>query len=495
MLYSRRFASGARRAAGQVVQLTAFAALLLYGLQAQARGVPESFADLADALLPTVVNISTSQVVEGGPGAESFEDLFREFFERHGEGAPSPRQRRQSSLGSGFVIDAEGYIVTNHHVVDGADEITVRLHDNTSLRARLIGTDDKTDLALLKVESTQPLPAARWGDSDAARVGDWVLAIGNPFGLGGTVTAGIISAQARNIDAGPYDDFIQTDAAINRGNSGGPMFNLEGRVIGVNSAIFSPSGGSVGIGFAVSSSLARPVIEQLRDFGQTRRGWLGVRIQSITPEIAEGLGRGSNVNGALVAGITSGGPAEGVLRPGDIVLSFNAQPIREMRDLPRIVATTAVGSEASVRVWRDGVEETLVVTLGELEAAEQSGMLATESTRRGPGQQPQERDDSVQVLRTYGLELAAVDEQAAQQFGLTDTEGVVITGVLPNSAAAARGLAVGEVIYEVNQTTVSRPSDVVAAIQAARDQGRSSVLLFVGRDGDLRFVALNIEAG
>jgi serine protease Do len=296
---------------------------------AHGRAAPESFADLVDTLLPTVVNISTTQEVERGGGSEEFEEFFREFFERRGE--ERPQRRRQSSLGSGFIIDPSGYIVTNHHVIAEADQITVRLADESELEATLVGSDEKTDLALLKVESDHPLPFAKWGDSEATRIGDWVIAIGNPFGLGGTVTAGIVSARQRDINSGPYDNFIQTDAAINRGNSGGPMFNVDGEVIGINSAIFSPSGGSVGIGFAIPSALARNIIAQLEEGGEVQRGWLGVRIQTVTDELAEGL-RLDRARGALVASVSEGGPAEAAgIKQGDVILIFDGREVTAAR--------------------------------------------------------------------------------------------------------------------------------------------------------------------
>ena len=307
----------ARRLAPQLCAALVFVAVLAVSGGAVARGAPESFADLVAKLLPSVVNISTSQVVKGRKGptgperprfppGSPFEDFFREFFERQQRDTP---EQRATSLGSGFIIDAGGLIVTNNHVIAEADEITVTFADDSKLKAKVVGRDPKTDLALLQVKPTKPLPAVHFGDSGRTLVGDWVVAIGNPFGLGGTVTAGIVSARNRDINSGPYDDFIQTDASINRGNSGGPMFNLKGEVIGVNTAIFSPSGGSVGIGFAVPSNLARPIIDQLSKFGRPKRGWLGVRIQSVTDEIAQGL-RLDKATGALVANVTEGGPAK-----------------------------------------------------------------------------------------------------------------------------------------------------------------------------------------
>ena len=345
---------------------------------AEARDFPGSFSELAERLTPSVVNISTAQKVsvpQQGfefqfPPGSPFEEFFKDFLERHRGKEGTPQRRQVTSLGSGFVIDGSGLVVTNNHVIAEADEITVITHDGEKLEAKLLGKDPKTDLALLKVEPTRPLQALKWGDSRISKVGDWVLAIGNPFGLGGTVTAGIISARGRDINAGPYDDFLQTDAAINRGNSGGPLFNLDGEVIGISTAIYSPTGGSVGIGFAVPSQLARPVIEQLQKFGRTRRGWLGVNIQTVTDEIAEGLGL-EKAQGALVARVTEGGPAAAAgLEQGDVVLEFDGRPVEEMRTLPRIVAETSVGQEVQVKVWRKGETQSFKVTLGELEEAE-----------------------------------------------------------------------------------------------------------------------------
>jgi serine protease Do len=349
------------------------------------------FADVAEKLLPSVVNISTSQKVDAAnpagdmmdmlegmpafPPGSPFEDFFNEFRNQQQQqprrgGRQPPAQQKVTSLGSGFIIDASGFVVTNNHVIQDADEINVILQDNTTLKAELVGYDAKTDLAVLRVKPDKPLPAISWGDSDKMRVGDWVLAIGNPYGLGGTVTAGIISARARDIQSGPYDDFLQTDAAINRGNSGGPMFNTQGEVIGVNTAIYSPSGGSVGIGFAIPSAMVKSIVTQLKVTGHTRRGWLGVRIQSVSPEIAESLGLGK-VRGAMVSSVNPGGPADKAgIKNGDIVLSFDAKEIPDMRRLPRIVAETDVGKTAPMVVWRGGKEVTLQVKLGELESHE-----------------------------------------------------------------------------------------------------------------------------
>jgi len=464
------------------------------------RAAPATFADLAERLLPAVVNISTTQTVAprgDGRGPElpqfppgsPFEEFFRDFFERQGRG-PEARPRRATSLGSGFIIDAaDGLVVTNNHVIEGADEINVIFQDDTSLRAEVVGRDPKTDLALLRipVSAARPLTAVRFGDSDAMRVGDWVIAIGNPFGLGGTVTAGIISARARDIQAGPYDDFLQTDASINRGNSGGPMFNMAGEVIGINTAIYSPTGASVGIGFAVPSTLAQGVIAQLREFGRTRRGWLGVRIQGVTDEIAESLGL-DRARGALIASVTPGGPAaDGGIQPGDVVLSFDGRPVEEMRRLPRIVADTRVEARVPVEVWRRGRLVEVEVTVGELEAAEEQGLLASIPGDPRPAE-PQ------QALDALGLTLSGISDELRREHGIGDeVEGVVITDVDTDSAAFGRGLRPGDVIVEVGQEQVATPADVQQKIRRARDQGRRSVLLLVDRQGDLRFVALGVS--
>ncbi len=479
-------------------------AALLLGLAAAGQAAaqdprtpPASFAELAERLLPAVVNISTTQVVEGrGPGSgpelpqfppgSPFEDFFKEFFDRHRDRDAPPR--RATSLGSGFVIDAdEGFIVTNNHVIQDADEITVILHDDTNLKADVVGRDPKTDIALLRIDTDRDLVEVTLGDSDGLRVGDWVLAIGNPFGLGGTVTAGIVSARARDINAGPYDDFLQTDASINRGNSGGPMFNLDGEVIGINTAIFSPSGGSVGIGFAVPANLAEPVIAQLREYGRTRRGWLGVRIQTVTDEIAESLGL-DGARGALVASVTDQGPAAlAGIEPGDVILVFDGQDVPEMRRLPRIVAETRIGKTVDVDVWRDGTEVTIPVTIGELEKAEETGLLSAD---RGP----KTNSDAVRSFSKLGLELSMITPALRREHDLDDrVSGVVVTDVARDSSAAEKGIRPGDVIVEVNQQEVSNPEDVATRIEDARSHNKPSVLLFINRQGDLRFVALSLE--
>jgi len=460
-------------------------AISLSAGHAQARAAPESFADLVDGLLPGVVNISTTQSVAAGPEipqfppGSPFEEFFKEFFERQG---PQDRTRQATSLGSGFIIDPDGYIVTNNHVIEDADEITVILQDESELPAEIIGIDPKTDLALLKVEVDEPLDALEWGDSSVVRVGDWVVAIGNPFGLGGTVTAGIVSARQRDINAGPYDDFLQTDASINRGNSGGPMFNMDGKIIGINTAIFSPSGGSIGIGFAIPSNLARNVITQLQEFGETRRGWLGVRIQTVTDDIAQSLGL-DETQGALVASVTPDSPAEDAgLAQGDVILEFDGRAVTEMRNLPRIVAETPIDETVDVVIWRKGGRETVSVTIGQLDESDIQTASVTSSTVT--------EEESLEAL---GLQLTRVTDEMRLRFDLgEDVRGVLVLDVDVGSPAEEKGLQPGDLIIEVGQEPVASPGDVADKVQAAKEAGRKSVLLLVQRVDDLRFVAVRI---
>ena len=463
---------------------------------AQAREIPESFADLVEGLTPAVVNISTTQKARGRsrPGTEvpipqfppgsPFEEFFKDFFERQRPDRPDEAPRRRvTSLGSGFILDKSGIIITNNHVIAEADEITVTLSDDSKHEAEIIGRDPKTDIAVLKIDTDRPLPAVKWGDSDVTRVGDWVIAVGNPFGLGGTVTAGIISARQRDINAGPYDDFLQTDASINRGNSGGPMFNMDGEVIGIATAIFSPSGGSIGIGFAIPSSLARPVVAQLRQYGRTRRGWLGVRIQSVTVEIAESLGL-DDARGALVAEVTEDSPAAAAkVEAGDVILGFDGRPVEQMRQLPRMVAETEIGREVTIEVWRKGESKRLTVTLGELEEAEKMAALGAK-----------EGEDADEGAETLGMTLSQITPELRERFDLGgDQSGVVITEVDEESAAAEKGIRAGDVIVEVAQEEVATPRDVLEKMRAAKDNERKSVLLLLRRSGDLRFVAVRID--
>jgi serine protease Do len=460
-------------------------ALAASPLPAFAKSAPDSFADLADKLLPSVVNISSTQVVreDRGPQAPQLgpNSPFRDFFNRN-QGAP----RRATSLGSGFIISADGLVVTNNHVIEGAEEITVTLSDDTQHEATLVGRDPKTDLALLRIDVDRDLPAVPWGDSTKSRVGDWVVAIGNPFGLGGTVTAGIISARQRDIQQGPYDSFIQTDASINRGNSGGPMFNMDGEVVGVNTAIFSPTGGSVGVGFAVPSSIVSRVIAQLQEYGQTRRGWLGVRIQTVTDEIAESIGLDS-ARGALVSSVAADGPAEkGGIQAGDVVLKFDEKTVDSMRELPRIVAETDIGKSVPVEVWRDERSRTVSVMIGQLD--EEVPVLAS----AGPSGDASEPEEA--TIDDLGVSVTSITAEMRAQFSLPDDlRGVVITVVDPGSSAAAKSLRPGDVIVEVSQEEVSSPGQIVEKIRDARESNRSSVLLKINRNGDRRFVAVRIK--
>ena len=459
--------------------------------QAQGRSAPDSFADLAERLLPSVVNISTTQVIEGRRGMElpklppgsPFEDFFKEFFDRN---QPEHRSRKATSLGSGFIVDPRGYIVTNNHVIQDADEITVIMHDNTRLKAELVGRDTKTDLAVLKIEPKGKLTAVKFGDSDVARVGDWVVAIGNPFGLGGTVTAGIISARGRDINSGPYDDFIQTDASINRGNSGGPMFNLKGRVIGINTAIFSPSGGSVGIGFAIPSSVASPVIKQLVKHGQVRRGWLGVHIQAVTEEIAETLGL-KEASGALVASVIPDGPAEKAkMKAGDVILKFDGREVSKMRRLPRMVADTEVGKSVDILVWRGNKKVTLKAKVEEL------GETPAEVAAKTPGS----RKGSESTIDVLGLQLSSITAKLKSKYSLgKDLKGVVVTKVTESGPAAEKGIRPGDVIVEISQQEVTEPADIEKKVAEAEKAGRKSVLLLLEGQGGLRFVAIRITKG
>ena len=471
-----------------------------------ARSAPDSFADLAVRLLPAVVNVSSTQTITakngppGGPGAgpempmfppgSPFEQFFKDFLNRNhgGQGGggndSQPSPRRAQSLGSGFIVDAAGYVVTNNHVIEGADEVSVTLQDNTTLKAEIVGRDESGDIALLKVKSDKPLPTVDFGDSTQSRVGDWVLAIGNPFGLGGTVTAGIVSARGRDIHQGQYDDFIQTDAAINRGNSGGPLFNMDGQVIGINTAIFSPSGGSIGIGFSIPSNMAKNIVAQLKEFGHPRRGWLGVKIQQVTPEIAESLGL-KDANGAMVAGVTDGGPAEkSKIHGGDVILKFAGQDVKEMHNLPRIVADSEVGKEVPVVLWRDGKEVTVQTVLAERPADEQ--LASTDTPKPVDTTKPTD-------ITGLGLKVAPVSQDLKDKFQLGgDQKGVVITDVSPNTPASERGLKPGDVIVEVQQTEVTAPADLQKQVDAARKADRKNVLVLIQREGGVQYVPLSL---
>jgi serine protease Do len=450
------------------------------------------FADLAERLLPTVVNISTSQTLkrpadqqkqQQPPQGTPFDDFFKNFTDRDN------RPRRVQSLGSGFIIDAAGYVVTNNHVIEGADEITVILEDGDEMKATLVGTDEKTDLALLKVNPSSPLPVARMGDSEKARVGEWVMAIGDPFGLGGTVTTGIISARNRDINAGAYDDFIQTDAPINRGNSGGPLFNMYGEVIGVNSAIYSPTGGSVGIGFAIPINAARNVITQLRAGGAVTRGWLGVRIQEVTGELAESLGLDKG-RGALIAGMDKNGPAQKAgLQNGDVVLTFDGKAVADNRALPRMVADAQVGKTVNVEILRRGQRRTLPVTVQKLADDDQKVASAN------PDSSKQKQAPRGPTVTNLGMTLAPITGESRRRYRLDDrVQGVVVTEVDADSPAGEKNIRSGDVITEVAQQNVTSVEDFTAKIEAERQAGHRVVLLQVSRGGELTFIPVRLAA-
>ena len=433
------------------------------------------FADIVSEVRPAVVNVQVTRAIRPaahsrmkwrGPGME-FPEMFRHF--RSMPGLAMPDMPRAEGVGSGFIVDASGLIVTSHHVVKGAESVTVTLQDGRKLEARVAGIDPKTDLALLEVDAGGPLPVVEFGNSDRTRVGDWVVAVGNPFGLGGTVTAGIVSGRGRDIGSGPYDDYLQLDAPINRGNSGGPLFDRSARVIGVNTAIFSPTGGNVGIGFAIPANVAKPVIESLRTDGKVDRGWLGVQIQRIGETMAEALGLEAP-KGALVASVMPDGPAASAgLRPGDVILSFAGEPLDTMKDLPRIVAGIESGTEVDIEVWRDGARETLTATIG----AQGQDTLATAATA--------DRDGA-----KLGVMLAPR--------GTPGKAGVTIAKVAPGSLAARNGLRPGDVIVRAGATAVSSPDDVAGAIRAAAS-GDKPVLLLVERGDHRRYVAIELDRG
>ncbi|MEX2129573.1 MAG: Do family serine endopeptidase [Xanthobacteraceae bacterium] len=458
---------------------------------AQRRG-PDSVADVAEKVLDAVVNISTSQTVTGQrtvpmpqvPPGSPFEEFFEEFFKRRGE-EDSNRPRRVSSLGSGFVIDPSGIVITNNHVIADADEVFANFNDGTKLKAEIVGRDTKTDIAVLRVKPEKPLVAVGFGDSDRMRVGDWVMAIGNPFGLGGSLSVGVVSARNRDINAGPYDNFIQTDAAINRGNSGGPLFNMEGQVVGVNTAIISPSGGSIGIGFSIPAKTAVAVIGQLRQFGETRRGWIGVRIQQLDDQIAETLGLGK-ARGALVAGVTENGPAaKAGIQSGDVIVKFDGTDIREMRDLPRVVADTADGKAVDVVVVRKGKETPLRITLGRLEDGEKAQQAAV----KPPGPEPK----SV-TRRLLGLELSSLTDDLRKRFKVKDNvKGVVVVSIENNSPLADQRVQAGDVIVEITGESIASPADLQKRIDALKKDGKKTALLLLSTaDGEQRFVPVTI---
>lgn len=465
----------------------------LIGTAAQA-AAPESFAPIVDPLLPAVVNISTAQKVTqqlgplfdipnlpNTPQGRQMQEMLRQFNQQLGGGT---QQREVNSLGSGFVIDAGGYVVTNNHVVGNADEITVIFQDNTRLPAKLVGRDPKTDLAVLKVKPEKPLVALQFGDSDAMRVGDWVIAVGNPFGLGGSVSAGIVSARGRNINAGPFDDFIQTDAAINRGNSGGPLFNTRGEVIGVNSAIFSPTGTNIGIGFALPSNLVKSIVSGLRENGKIQRGWLGVKIAPVDEALADSLGLGKP-RGALLADVSADAPAGNAgLAAGDVILSFDGKPIDEMRKLPRYVAETKIGKKVDLTYWRKGREEKTRVTIGELPKESDPDDVSDAASGK-----PVDKSSAI-----LGMRLTPLTPQMKSQLGISgNLAGLVVEGIDMNGEAAQRGIRPGDVLVEVNQQAVTSIGAAKAALNAAKKSGKNHALLRVWRGGELLFATVAIK--
>ena len=465
------------------------ALVLAQALAGHARAAPESFADLVDKVSPAVVNITTTTTVATNitpqfnvPKGSPFEDLFRDFLNRqngqNGQNAP----RHATALGSGFIISEDGYIVTNNHVVADADSVRIEFFNGGELDAKIIGTDPKTDIALLKVDSPEPLPFVRFGDSDIARVGDWVMAMGNPLGQGFSVSAGIISARNRSL-RGTYDDFIQTDAAINRGNSGGPLFNMDGDVIGVNTAILSPNGGgSIGIGFSMSSAVVSSVVDQLRQFGETHRGWLGVRIQDVTPDVADAL-KLPDAAGAMVTDVPEGPAKEAGILQGDVIVTFDGKHVPDTRELVRMVGDTEVGKAVRVVVYRDGKTQTLKVVLARREDAEAATVVPAATSPVAPS-----------TSDILGLTVQGLNADMRSQLGLgTDVNGIVVMNVDETSQAFDKGLRAGDIITEAGQQKVTTPDELANRVTQARDAGRKSLLLLVRRAGQPRFVALSID--
>ena len=459
-----------------------FLAVQVMAVQAQ----QVSLAPLAEKISPSVVNITTTTVVAGRTGPQGivpegspFEDFFREFQDRNG--GEGPRPRRSSALGSGFVISEDGYVVTNNHVIEGADEIMIEFFSGDELPAVVIGTDPNTDIALLKVEAEAPLDFVSFGDSDLARVGDWVLAMGNPLGQGFSVSAGIVSARNRAL-SGTYDDYIQTDAAINRGNSGGPLFNMDGDVIGVNTAILSPNGGSIGIGFSMASNVVTRVVDQLKKYGETRRGWLGVRIQDVSDDVAEAMGL-ERAAGALVTDVPEGPAKEAGMQAGDVIISFAGNDVDDTRGLVRQVGNSPVGETVRVVVMRDGKTRTLKVTLGRREEAEG----AVPAVAVPPEEEPETKE-------YFGLTLAPLSDELRGELGLADDlEGLAILEVAEGTEAFEKGLRAGDVITEAGQEPVQSLQDFDSRVTNAQEGGRKSLLLLVRRGDDPRFVALPIS--
>ena len=458
---------------------------LITCFQLKAVTLPNSFADLVEKLSPAVVNITTTAVVPDReqfnpmvPRGSPFEDFFRDFMEKQPGDQQPKRQRRGTALGSGFIISSDGLLVTNNHVIENADEIKIEMLNGDTLEAKVLGTDPKTDIALLKVESKSELPFVEFGNSDKSRVGDWVLAIGNPLGQGFSVSAGIISARGRDLQ-GPYDDFIQTDAAINRGNSGGPLFNTDGKVIGVNTAILSPNGGSIGIGFSMSSVVVKKVVNQLRDFGETRRGWLGVRIQNLNSEVAEALGLEST-DGALVTDVPDGPAKEAGIKSGDVIIEFDGVTINDSSSLVKVVGDSDVGKDVSVLIWRDGNKKKVTVKLGRLETVQ----ISDERNQRRTNK----------VNQYAGMSFTDLNDEIRKRFDLSDdTIGVVVIGINDDSPAAARGILAGDIIQKVDQVDIQNSTQILKLIEEAKNKNKSSILFLIKRGSNVRFIAIPVE--
>jgi len=450
-----------------------------------ARGAPESFADLVEKLSPAVVNITSTTLMKQQPEfnpsippGSPFEELFREFQDRGNPQNSPKRRRRGSALGSGFIISSDGFVVTNNHVIENADEIEIEMIDGTLIQAEVFGRDEKTDIALLKVKTENDLPFVEFGDATKARAGDWVLAIGNPLGQGFSVSAGIVSARGRSL-SGSYDDFIQTDAAINRGNSGGPLFDMTGKVIGVNTAILSPNGGSIGIGFSMSSSVVEKVVNQLRNFGETRRGWLGVRIQDISIDVADALGL-ETTEGALVTDVPDGPARDAGLKSGDIIKEFDGKVIDSTKTLVRVVADSAVGKSVPVKIIRDGKELMKSVQLGRLEDA-----LASS---QGSKPKPQKS------IIVAGMTLSTITDEIRTRMELDpDIDGLFVSNVEAGSDAEDKGIRKGDIIIKSGQKPITTPMDLRDEIDNALNSARKSLLLLIYRDGSRRFIALTLQ--
>lgn len=486
MLFTRRFIL-------TLLVTTSLASPLLAAETVVLSDPPYSFANLVEPLLPAVVNISTTTLVRGRggdsdlsaldspfPKGSPLEDFFKEFYDQMQEGP-----RNSSAVGSGFIIDPAGYIVTNNHLVADADQVLVTLNDNTELKATLVGRDRRTDIAVLKVNTDKKLPFVQWGDSEKLRTGDRIIAIGNPYGLGGTVTTGIISHLARKVGHSRYGDipYLQTDASINMGNSGGPMFGMTGKVVGVNTAIYSPTGASVGIGFAVPSEVAKKVVDQIRQFGRAKRGWLGVHIQAVTEDIAESLGL-KDLKGALIGSVNKDGPAaKAKLQAGDVILKVGSKEIKEQSNLPQIVGDISAGTATPVTIWRKGKIISVPVTVGEFEEPEETSVIPS----------PQGGKELAKGVEIHGMTLQPLSEEVRQRFEVNaDVQGVLVVDVSPKSSAAEKAIRRGDIIMEISQVEVKTPQQILEQFKAAEKENRKSALLLINRNGESRYVSIKI---